>query len=61
LKGKRTSDPNPWNSSTIEWQTATPPTLFNFEEEPVITRDPYDYKAFRAEVKAGTSLGASHD
>ena len=61
LKGKRNTEANPWNSSTLEWQTETPPSLFNFEEDPVITRDPYDYEAFRKEVKAGTSIGASHD
>lgn len=61
LKGRSTTAVNPWNSSTLEWQTATPPTLFNFEEDPVITRDPYDYEAFRSEVTAGTSKGATHD
>jgi cytochrome c oxidase subunit 1 len=60
LKGKKTTEANPWNSSTLEWQTATPPTLFNFEEDVEITRDPYDYEAFRGEVKAGTSAGANN-
>jgi cytochrome c oxidase subunit 1 len=58
LKGKQSSEENPWNSSTLEWQTASPPTLYNFEKDPVITRHPYDYDAFRTEVKAGTSKGA---
>jgi cytochrome c oxidase subunit 1 len=61
LKGKKTNEENPWNSSTLEWQTATPPTLFNFEEDPVVTRDPYDYDAFREEVKNGTAKGASNE
>jgi len=57
-KGQISNEENPWNSSTLEWQTASPPTLYNFEEDPVVTRHPYDYDAFRAEVKAGTSKGA---
>ena len=61
LKGREDVEENPWNSSTLEWQTASPPTLYNFEEEPVVTRHPYDYDAFRAEVKAGTSKGANHE
>lgn len=61
LRGKRSSEQNPWNSSTIEWQTASPPSLYNFEKEVVITRHPYDYQAFRKEVKTGASAGAKHE
>ncbi|MCB1171926.1 MAG: cbb3-type cytochrome c oxidase subunit I [Leptospiraceae bacterium] len=46
-KGKPTTERNPWNSSTLEWQTLTPPPLYNFAVEPVVTRDPYDYEKFR--------------
>ena len=53
LKGKKTEDPNPWNSSTLEWQTATPPTLFNFQEIPTVERDPYDYGSFLKESPKG--------
>jgi cytochrome c oxidase subunit I len=34
---------NPWGSAALEWQTATPPPLYNFTETPVITRGPYEY------------------
>jgi cytochrome c oxidase subunit 1 len=61
IKGKRTTEQNPWNSSTLEWQTATPPTLFNFEEDVEITRDPYNYEAFHAEVAAGKAVGGKRD
>ncbi|NQV15975.1 cbb3-type cytochrome c oxidase subunit I [bacterium] len=61
LSGEKTSEMNPWNSSTLEWQTATPPTLYNFEEEVEITRHPYDYETFREEVKKGTSIGATNE
>jgi cytochrome c oxidase subunit 1 len=35
---------NPWHGTTLEWQIPSPPPLENFEEIPVITTDPYNYK-----------------
>ena len=35
--------PNPWESLGLEWQTATPIPLHNFERIPVILTDPYHY------------------
>jgi cytochrome c oxidase subunit 1 len=32
---------NPWKGVTLEWQIASPPTLENFEEIPVIKHNPY--------------------
>ena len=37
-----TSD-NPWKSTTLEWQTPTPPGHGNFPVEPVVYRGPYEY------------------
>lgn len=34
---------NPWRALTLEWQTASPPIIANFEEEPVLWSGPYDY------------------
>ncbi len=34
---------NPWRALTLEWQTASPPIIENFEEEPVLWAGPYDY------------------
>jgi cytochrome c oxidase subunit 1 len=34
---------NPWGAQTLEWQTATPVPLENFEEIPVVTSGPYVY------------------
>jgi len=35
---------NPWGSLTLEWTHApTPPPLFNFIKDPVVTGGPYDY------------------
>lgn len=61
LKGEKTMEANPWNSSTLEWQTATPPPLYNFKQSIKVTRDPYDYKTFREEVKQGNEAGAMHE
>jgi len=47
VKGARSGAPapaNPWNGSTLEWQIPSPPSLENFDEEPVIKSNPYDYK-----------------
>ena len=32
---------NPWKGVTLEWQIESPPTLFNFDEVPVIKHPPY--------------------
>ena len=34
---------NPWRALTLEWQTASPPIIENFEEEPVLWAGPYEY------------------
>ena len=35
---------NPWGGATLEWSVATPPPTENFEEDPVVTHGPYDFK-----------------
>ncbi|MSM39625.1 MAG: cytochrome c oxidase subunit I [Geobacter sp.] len=35
---------NPWGAATLEWTTTTPPPTENFEQEPVVTHGPYDFK-----------------
>ncbi|HEY1763220.1 MAG TPA: cbb3-type cytochrome c oxidase subunit I [Acidimicrobiales bacterium] len=37
------SGPNPWQANSLEWQVPTPVPLENFETEPVVTEDPYNY------------------
>ncbi len=46
--GKKASD-NPWGGLTLEWQVETPPTLFNFDKIPVLTKGPYDYEDYKEE------------
>jgi cytochrome c oxidase subunit 1 len=37
------ADENPWGAAGLEWQTASPPPTFNFEETPVVTWEAYNY------------------
>ncbi len=39
MRGKKAPN-NPWGAATLEWQTTSPPPLYNFNYEPV-GRDPY--------------------
>jgi cytochrome c oxidase subunit 1 len=40
--GKKVGD-NPWQSTTLEWQTPTPPPHGNFAAPPRVYRGPYEY------------------
>lgn len=41
--GKKITSDNPWDATTLEWQTPTPPPHGNFTKEPIVHRGPYDY------------------
>jgi cytochrome c oxidase subunit 1 len=41
--GKKVESDNPWNATTLEWATPTPPGHGNFTTEPVVYRGPYEY------------------
>ncbi len=43
-RGKKVTARNIWGGETLEWQIETPPTYENFEEIPLITEGPYEYK-----------------
>ena len=34
---------NPWRAQTLEWQTASPPPIQNFDHIPTVTTGPYEY------------------
>jgi cytochrome c oxidase subunit 1 len=34
---------NPWGAAGLEWQTSSPPPTFNFEDQPVVTWEAYNY------------------
>ncbi len=40
--GKKVND-NPWEATTLEWATPTPPPHGNFLTEPSVYRGPYEY------------------
>lgn len=42
-KGKKVANDNPWDATTLEWQTPTPPPHGNFATTPVVHRGPYEY------------------
>ncbi len=41
MRGRK-APPNPWGGATLEWQCASPPPYFNFENPPRVN-EPYDY------------------
>jgi len=41
--GRKIENDNPWQATTLDWQTPTPPPHGNFAHEPHAHRDPYDY------------------
>ena len=47
--GKKAKGDNPWDATTLEWATPTPPPHGNFLEEPVAYRGPYEYSVPGAE------------
>jgi cytochrome c oxidase subunit I len=36
---------NPWGARGLEWQTASPPTTYNFPETPIVKEEAYQYDA----------------
>jgi len=41
---------NPWGGATLEWDIPSPPPMENFgEEDPVVTKGPYDFKGVVAD------------
>ena len=42
FKGPKAPD-NPWGAKGLEWETASPPPTFNFDETPVVTEEAYQY------------------
>ena len=52
---------NPWDSKTLEWQTSSPPSIFNWDEDhqPKITSGPYDY-GLHAEQGVAPAMAQAH-
>jgi len=43
--GRKVENDNPWDATTLEWATPTPPPHGNFASEPVVYRGPYEYSS----------------
>ena len=43
FKGQKVTSDNPWQATTLEWQTLTPPPHGNFPVTPTVHRGPYEY------------------
>ena len=41
--GRRINNDNPWDATTLEWDTPTPPPHGNFIKPIVVHRGPYEY------------------
>ncbi len=48
MYGPKAGD-NPWNALSLEWTTASPPAIENWEVLPVVTHGPYDYGIYGRE------------
>ena len=51
---------NPWRSRSLEWLVSSPPSIFNFETDPLVVGGPYQYGlegARHAVVYAPTHVG----
>jgi cytochrome c oxidase subunit 1 len=42
-KGKKVENDNPWDATTLDWATPTPPPHGNFVHVPEVYRGPYEY------------------
>ncbi len=57
----RLAGPNPWEATTLEWATPTPPRAHgNFDSPPRVTRGPYEYSVPGAAADF-LPQGAGHD
>jgi cytochrome c oxidase subunit 1 len=50
FKGERVGA-NPWHATGLEWTTQSPPLPHNFEVQPIVTHEAYEY--VRREVTVG--------
>jgi cytochrome c oxidase subunit 1 len=48
-RGRKVENDNPWDATTLEWATPTPPPHGNFASEPIVYRTAYEYSVPGAE------------
>jgi cytochrome c oxidase subunit I len=49
LRYGKLAGPNPWGATGLEWQTTSPPSPHNFDVQPIVTHEAYDYQALDEE------------
>ncbi len=49
---------NPWLAKGLEWETTSPPPVYNFEKIPIVTEPPYNYSSYAHEVSEDTNVVA---
>ena len=52
----KVAGPNPWPATGLEWRTPSPPPTFNFDEQPVVTWEAYNYE----EIPAPEEVPVAH-
>ncbi|MFO0984805.1 MAG: cytochrome c oxidase subunit I [Planctomycetota bacterium] len=52
LKYGRVASANPWGAKGLEWRSPTPPPTFNFDTQPTVTEEAYEYGAKEVGVVA---------
>ncbi len=55
LKYGADAGPNPWKAKGLEWETASPPPVHNFDVTPIVTEEAYAYVSNVEPVKAAVS------
>jgi cytochrome c oxidase subunit 1 len=43
LRWGKSASRNPWRANSLEWTTASPPPRNNFQQLPIVKRDPYQF------------------
>ncbi len=59
LKRGQTAAADPWGGVTLEWTTASPPPLHNFETDPDVPEYPYDFSKVTAAGPGNVLSGRS--
>ena len=58
-RGKAAGD-NPWGARGLEWETTSPPPVFNFEHPPVVDHEAYDYVEHGPVATTGPVIPGAH-